>query len=98
MGTEQHAVVVVVSKSLRSMFLLITVSIIAYGQSKQRERRRGNSVRHPIRGDAADGRHHCRCDLRSLGVLLVAVPSPAHWCPNTQLGVAVDARALLGQD
>ena len=98
MGTEQCAVVVI-SKSwaLRSMFLPISLSIIACGQSKHKERRRGNSVRQPIRGDAADGRHHCRCHLRSLEYCWLR-NQPAHWRPNTQLDVDVGTPALLGHD
>ena len=82
MGTEQCAVVVI-SKSWmsRSMFLPISLSIIAYEQSKHRERRRGNSVRRPIRGDAADGRHHCRCYLRSLEYCWLR-NQPATWRPT----------------
>ena len=56
---------------------------------------RGNSVRPPIRDDAADGRHHCRCYLRSLEYCWFAQP-PSHLGSNTQQGAAVSARKLLG--
>ena len=82
MGTEQCAVVVI-SKSwtLRSMFLPLSLSIIACEQSKHREHRRVNSVRRPIRADAADGRRHCRCHLRSLRYCWLC-DQPAHWHPT----------------
>ena len=46
----------------------------------------GTGMRQPIRGDAADGRHHCRCHLRSLEYRWLR-NQPAHWRPRTQLGV-----------
>ena len=42
------------SHGLRRVLLLISLSKIACEQNKHRERRRGNSVRHPIRSDVSD--------------------------------------------
>ena len=77
MGTEQCAVVDVNSKCWKSVFLLDTC--LHTRQTRQTRRAsenvnranmesvgRGNSVRPPIRDDAAAGRHHCQCYLRSL--------------------------------
>ena len=51
----------------------------------------------PIRGDVADGRHHCRCYLRSLEYCWFAKPA-GHLESITQQqdAAAVSARTLLG--
>ena len=55
----------------------------------------GNSVGQPIRDDVADGRHHCRCYLRSLEYCRFAQPA-SRLASNTQQDAAVSARTLLG--
>ena len=50
---------------------------------KHGECRRGNSVGQPIRDDVAEGRHHCRCCLRSLEYCRFAKPA-CHLESNTQ--------------
>ena len=63
--------------------------------SKHGECRRGNSVGQPIRDDVVDGRHQCRCYLRSLEYCWFAQPA-SRLASNTQQDAAVSARTLLG--
>ena len=65
MGTEQGAVMVFLKLILRSMFFADDAFVDDYLQIEQTQGAlQENSVRRPIRVDAADERHHCRWHLR----------------------------------